>query len=167
MFPAIKLRDFLLLLLFFYLYQMVWLLTLSVVYTTLHEPFGNVWNNLILAINPKTVIAYTVILYPISIACLVVFIGTTIIIKSFKHSGFRTFLVSTFVIILVNFLNLIIYSLIGSSYKDLFNWISSNWNVNMKTGLYGYILGSIVFMLLYIPLIRYVNSHTLRDHSTG
>lgn len=156
---VIKTRKVFLVLLFYYLYQTIWLSTLSIVYTSLHEDQSRIWYNFIEAVNPKTVVAYSILLYPISIACLFVLLLTTVILNKYRLPFIRAFLVSFSIVLLFNMLFLVIGVLIGTPLQDLFNWISLNWNESMKTGFYGYVLGSIVFMALYIPSTRILSNY--------
>lgn len=167
MFHAIKSKDVLVLLLFYCLYQIIWLLTLSVLYTGIHEKTDQIWHNVILALNPKTLILYSITLYPISLACLFVLITVTIYLKKHKPSFVGAFGVFILFMVLFNMVFLLIGNIFGSPLREMFNWISGSWNESIKTGLYGYVFGSIVFMLFYIPLMRSQNNYKLKLVSNG
>lgn len=162
--PLNKSTQIFLLLPFYYLYQTIWLVTLSVVYTGLHEEQSQIWKNFKQVINPISVIGYSIVLYPISIASLTVLISISILLSKYKLSAIKTFLISILLVLLYNMFYLMIYSLVRSPFKELFNWISGNWNENTKTGLYGYGVGSLVFILLCIPVIRMLYSYKLNTH---
>lgn len=162
MFHAIKGKDILWLPLSYYLYQTIWPLTHTILHTLLHEKTEQVWSNVIQIIHPTWILVYSVAYYPISIACLFILIASTLFIKNYSASITRAFFVSIFFIFIFNILFLFITTLFDSSYKELFNWILGNRDENTLAGLYGYICGSIVFMLLYIPLLKLLDRKRLK-----
>lgn len=156
---AIKIKDILWILIFYYLYQTVWLITLSALYSAIHEDESEILKDVGMVIHPEFVLVYSIAFYPISIACLLILILMTLFLKRYKFSFIRSFLVSVTLIMLFNIIFLIITNFINPYYHDLFNWILGKSDENTKTGFYGFFVGSIVFMLLYIPLMRSLNNN--------